>query len=89
MIINPTPITPTTLNTELQRISTKTEAPKLIQVFAPDPASPVTAQIIFPTEGIHRIPDCYALAGADAAFAVMFSAVMAEVAALAGLSIAS
>ena len=56
---------------------------KVVQVSAPDPAKPVTAQITFVGSKPHVIKDCYALAGTDAKFAAVLNSVMVEVATLA------
>ncbi len=76
------------LQAELKRQSNKNTDQKFLNVSAPDPSKPVSATAFF-SDGTHfTIPDCYALAGKDSAFAGVFGATMATVARLAGLTIA-
>ena len=72
---------------EVKRQAAKDVEPSIISVFAPDPAKPVTAQILFSDNTSHRIPDCFALAGTDPTFANVLGTVLATVAVLAGLQI--
>lgn len=76
----------TALAAECQRQAGKTAAVKFITVAAPDPTKSVVAQISFVDGSFHRIPDCFALAATDTAFAAVLGATMAEVARLAGLN---
>lgn len=72
------------LEAECKRQAGKTAMIKSVQVMAPDPAKPVTAQIVFVDGTTHRIPDCFALSASDTIFGAMFTAAMEEIARLAG-----
>lgn len=74
----------TNVVTKLQSLANKTIQPKLVQVSAPDPSKPVTAQVIFTDNSVYRIADCYALCATDSAFATVFQQTMGTVATLAG-----
>ena len=77
----------TSLVAEVQRQSSKTSAPQIIQVNAQDPTGKVSAQVIFEGHSVYRIADCYALCATDEIFAGVFLSMMGEVARLAGLTI--
>ena len=68
----------------VKSLANKTVEPTLIQVFAPDPAKPVAAQIIFIDETNFQIPDCYALAAINPPFATVFISTMSMIAEMAG-----
>lgn len=76
------------LTTEVKRQAGKTVEPKFVAVNAPDPSKKVSAQIQFTDESFYRIPDCFTLCETDSTFAAVFQNVMAQVARLAGLTVA-
>ena len=75
----------TALIAEVKTLANKTVEPNLIQVFAPDPSKPVSAQFVFSDKTNFRINDIYALAATDAAFANVLSNTVTLVSGLAGL----
>jgi len=76
------------LKAEAKRLANTTAPVRSIQVFAGDPAKPVSAQFVFVgVKAPHRIADCFALAATDATFAGVLNATMAEVARIAGLQV--
>lgn len=72
---------------EAKRQANKTTDVKFVQVFAPDPAKPVTARVFFVDNTNHTVADCFGLCGTDPVFAEVFLGMMAQVATLAGLTV--
>ena len=73
---------------EVKRQKDTDAEPVTISVMAQDPTKPVRASVRFAGNIHHNIPDCFALAATDSAFAQVLGDTMAEVARLAGLSVA-
>lgn len=72
---------------EAKRLSGKETDVKLVRVMAPEPSKPVMLHVLFADNSTHIEKDCYAKAATDAVFASAFSATMAAIASLAGLTV--
>lgn len=77
------------LEGEIQRQSGRTDAVKLVDVLAGDPARPIMAMVIFEQGKPFRIADCYGLCATDPIFNGIFQNTMVEVARLGGLTVAA
>ena len=75
------------LQTEIARQSKISTTIKFINIYAPDPAKPVSATILFMDRNSYKISDCYALAETDPIFAGVLNSTLTEAADLAGLTV--
>jgi hypothetical protein len=68
------------LVSEVKRQANRQDDPAVITVSAPNPQQAVVATVIFADHSVHRVANCFALAGTDATFAQVFVGAMAELA---------
>jgi hypothetical protein len=82
----------TSLKAEIARLSGNADAFGILHVSAPDPAKPVSIQVLWQEtadkeSSSYAIKDAYALAATDTQFAQVFGTAMAIIAGLAGLTV--